>query len=258
MSPKRRGAAASDARAIRRALIRSRPSATGDDRGLRHERRLAARRASRQPGAGAPRRARRRARRPVVTADRFMTVGNLLNQGRLMTEVALVALPMTFIIITGGIDLSVGSIMGLTAILLGVFWQNVGLPLPAAVAARDRRRRGVAGFFNGLLHHPPARAAADHDARDAGALSRARRGHQPGALGARLSGMVLRARPGRGARRADAALDARSSPSSSSGSCCRAPPSAARSTPSATTRRRRAIRPSASTASSSSSTRCPA
>jgi rhamnose transport system permease protein len=85
-----------------------------------------------------------------VTADRFMTVANLLNQGRLMTEVALVALPMTFIIITGGIDLSVGSIMGLTAILLGVFWQNVGLPLPAA-AGLAVVAACVAGFFNGLL-----------------------------------------------------------------------------------------------------------
>jgi rhamnose transport system permease protein len=85
-----------------------------------------------------------------VTAERFMSVGNLLNQGRLMTEVALVALPMTFIIITGGIDLSVGSIMGLTAILLGVFWQNVGLPLPAA-AGLAIVAACVAGYFNGLL-----------------------------------------------------------------------------------------------------------
>jgi rhamnose transport system permease protein len=85
-----------------------------------------------------------------VTAERFMTVGNLLNQGRLMTEVALVALPMTFIIITGGIDLSVGSIMGLTAILLGVFWQNVGLPLPAAIVLA-MLVAVAAGFFNGLL-----------------------------------------------------------------------------------------------------------
>ena len=85
-----------------------------------------------------------------VTAERFMTVGNLLNQGRLMTEVALVALPMTFIIITGGIDLSVGSIMGLTAILLGVFWQNVGLPLPAAVGLA-MLVAVAAGYFNGLL-----------------------------------------------------------------------------------------------------------
>src|SRR5688500_16729522 len=85
-----------------------------------------------------------------VTAERFMSVGNLLTQGRLMTEVARVALPMTFIIITGGIDLSVGSIMGLTAILLGVFWQNVGLPLPAAVGLA-MLVAVAAGYFNGLL-----------------------------------------------------------------------------------------------------------
>jgi len=85
-----------------------------------------------------------------VTAKHFMTVGNLLNQGRLMTEVALVALPMTFIIITGGIDLSVGSIMGLTAILLGVFWKNVGMPLPLAALAAIAAG-GLCGLFNGLL-----------------------------------------------------------------------------------------------------------
>jgi rhamnose transport system permease protein len=39
-------------------------------------------------------------------SDRFFTTDNLLNQGRLMAEVGLVALPMTFIIVTGGIDLS--------------------------------------------------------------------------------------------------------------------------------------------------------
>ena len=68
-------------------------------------------------------------------SDRFLTVDNLLNQGRLMAEVGLVAMTMTFVIITGGIDLSVGSIIGLVAILLGVFWQNLGLPLPVAIVA---------------------------------------------------------------------------------------------------------------------------
>ncbi len=85
-----------------------------------------------------------------VTANHFMTVGNLLNQGRLMTEVALVALPMTFVIITGGIDLSVGSIMGLTAILLGVFWKNVGMPLPIAALVAIAAA-AACGLFNGLL-----------------------------------------------------------------------------------------------------------
>src|SRR5580704_5064341 len=44
--------------------------------------------------------------------DRFLTLDNLLNQGRLMTEIGLIALPMTFVIITGGIDLSVGALAG--------------------------------------------------------------------------------------------------------------------------------------------------
>jgi rhamnose transport system permease protein len=49
----------------------------------------------------------------AFTSEQFLTVGNLLNQGRLAAEVGLVALPMTYIIVTGGIDLSAGSILGL-------------------------------------------------------------------------------------------------------------------------------------------------
>ncbi len=83
-------------------------------------------------------------------SDRFFTTENLLNQGRLMAEVGLVALAMTFVIVTGGIDLSVGSILGLVAILLGVFWQNIGLPLPLAMFL-GVVAGGVAGFANGLI-----------------------------------------------------------------------------------------------------------
>jgi rhamnose transport system permease protein len=70
----------------------------------------------------------------ATQSDRFLTTGNLLNQGRLMAEVGLVAMPMTFVIVTGGIDLSVGSVLGLCAILLGVMWQNLGLPLELSIA----------------------------------------------------------------------------------------------------------------------------
>jgi ribose/xylose/arabinose/galactoside ABC-type transport system permease subunit len=83
-------------------------------------------------------------------SDRFFTAGNLLNQGRLMAEVGLVALAMTFVIVTGGIDLSVGSILGLVAILLGVFWQNLGLPLPLAMIL-GIVAGGIAGLVNGLI-----------------------------------------------------------------------------------------------------------
>ena len=86
----------------------------------------------------------------AMQSDRFFTLDNLLNQGRLMAEVGLVALAMTFVIVSAGIDLSVGSILGLVAILLGVFWQKLGLPLPVAMGL-GLVVGGIAGFFNGLI-----------------------------------------------------------------------------------------------------------
>lgn len=80
----------------------------------------------------------------------FWTVRNLLNQGRLMSEVGLVALPMTFIIITAGIDLSVGSILGLSAISLGVLWKSAGLPLELAIVLA-LVIGSIAGLLNGLF-----------------------------------------------------------------------------------------------------------
>lgn len=82
--------------------------------------------------------------------ENFLTSRNLLNQLRLLTEVGLVALPMTYIIITAGIDLSVGSIFGLAAIILGYSWQVLGFPLPVAIATA--LVTGVlAGFVNGYF-----------------------------------------------------------------------------------------------------------
>lgn len=83
-------------------------------------------------------------------SDKFFTLDNLLNQGRLMTEVGLIAVIMTFVIITGGIDLSVGSILGLVAILIGVFWKNLGLPLPLAMGL-GLMVGTLAGLVNGLI-----------------------------------------------------------------------------------------------------------
>lgn len=82
--------------------------------------------------------------------NRFLTLDNLLNQGRLTTEVGLIALPMTFIIITGGIDLSVGSIVGLCAILLGYSWKNLGFPLPLAIGF-SLLVGAAAGLLNGIV-----------------------------------------------------------------------------------------------------------
>lgn len=87
----------------------------------------------------------------------FLGFENLINQGRLLSEVGLVALPMTYIIITGGIDLSVGSILGMCAIFLGIFWK-VGVPL-AWVIPLVLIVGALAGMLNGLfivwLNVPP-------------------------------------------------------------------------------------------------------
>jgi len=82
--------------------------------------------------------------------DNFFTQSNLLNQLRLMTEVGLIALPMTYIIITAGIDLSVGSIFGLAAIVLGYSWQTLGFPLPLAIVTALISGL-IAGVINGFF-----------------------------------------------------------------------------------------------------------
>ncbi len=86
----------------------------------------------------------------ATRTDKFLTIDNLLQQGRFMTEVGLIAIPMTYIIITGGIDLSVGSILGLTAIVLGWTWQELGFPLELAIITGILSGT-VAGFVNGLF-----------------------------------------------------------------------------------------------------------
>ena len=57
---------------------------------------------------------------------------------------------MTFVIVTGGIDLSVGSILGLSAIVLGVAWKKLGLPLPLAILVALSVGT-LAGLFNGII-----------------------------------------------------------------------------------------------------------
>lgn len=83
-----------------------------------------------------------------LLTDKFLTGNNLLNQLRLVTEIGLIALPMTYIIITGGIDLSVGSTFGLSAIIMGFLWQDSGWPLEGAIVACLAVGM-VCGFVNG-------------------------------------------------------------------------------------------------------------
>jgi rhamnose transport system permease protein len=84
-----------------------------------------------------------------VLAPDFLAVDA---QSELLThvwEAALLAVPMTLVILTGGIDLSVGSTMALAAVTLGLGFQ-AGWPLAAAIPAA-LLVGAAAGALNGLF-----------------------------------------------------------------------------------------------------------
>jgi rhamnose transport system permease protein len=60
----------------------------------------------------------------VSTSSEFLTGTNMFNLGLQSGEIAIMALPMTLIIISGEIDLSVASIMGMSSALLGYLWNK--------------------------------------------------------------------------------------------------------------------------------------
>jgi ribose transport system permease protein len=65
-------------------------------------------------------------------------------------EYGLLATGMTLVILTGGIDLSVGSVLGLSAIVFSLFTIGYGWSIPAAVGAAVAAG-GIAGLINGGL-----------------------------------------------------------------------------------------------------------
>ncbi len=68
----------------------------------------------------------------AVAAENFFTAANFFEVVRFSVELGLLAVALTPIIVTGGIDLSVGSMMGLAAVVFGAVWRDWNLPLPAA------------------------------------------------------------------------------------------------------------------------------
>ena len=68
-----------------------------------------------------------------ASAPSFATWGNFFEVLRFSVELGLLAVALTPILITGGIDLSVGSTIGLTAVLFGAMTQGAHLPMVPAV-----------------------------------------------------------------------------------------------------------------------------
>jgi rhamnose transport system substrate-binding protein len=67
-------------------------------------------------------------------ADNFLTVSNGFEILRFSVELGLLAIALTPVIVSGGIDLSVGSMLGLAAVVFGAAAKDWGLPIPIAAA----------------------------------------------------------------------------------------------------------------------------
>ena len=80
----------------------------------------------------------------------FGTKDNTYDILRHSVEIGLLALVMTPIILTGGIDLSVGSLLGLCAILFGKLWRDAGMSIPLAIGC-TLWLGALAGGLNALL-----------------------------------------------------------------------------------------------------------
>ena len=84
------------------------------------------------------------------TGTNFATRENTFEIIKFSVEIGLLALVMTPVILTGGIDLSVGSLLGLCAVCFGKLWRDAGLAWPVATLA-TLGIGGLGGSLNALL-----------------------------------------------------------------------------------------------------------
>ncbi|MCL4846439.1 MAG: ribose ABC transporter permease [Acidobacteria bacterium] len=84
-----------------------------------------------------------------LLSPHFLTTSNLLNVFEQTAINAIIAVGMTFVIVSGGIDLSVGSLVALSGIVLALALQ-AGWPAPVAVAA-GIATGAACGLVNGTL-----------------------------------------------------------------------------------------------------------
>jgi len=89
----------------------------------------------------------------TILSDRFMTVNNIFNVLRQSTINGIIAVGMTLVILTAGIDLSVGSILALSSVIAASALQS-GVPVPAAIALGLGIGAGC-GLINGVIITKP-------------------------------------------------------------------------------------------------------
>lgn len=85
----------------------------------------------------------------AILSDRFLTGSNIVNVVRQSSITGIIAVGMTFVILTAGIDLSVGAVLTLTSVVAASLMQQGLHPVLAVAAALGLG--AVIGLFNGVL-----------------------------------------------------------------------------------------------------------
>lgn len=86
----------------------------------------------------------------AFATDSFLTARNLLNVLDQVTVLGIMAVGMTFVILIGGIDLSVGSVLALAMMVMGFLFKEAGMPMEVAIAAA-LLAAAACGATSGLL-----------------------------------------------------------------------------------------------------------
>jgi ribose transport system permease protein len=86
----------------------------------------------------------------TIASPNFATAGNLAIVARIIALNSIIAMGMTLVILSGGIDLSVGSVVALTSVVVGYVMVRLGMPIWICILA-GLAVGAVVGSFNGFL-----------------------------------------------------------------------------------------------------------
>lgn len=86
----------------------------------------------------------------TILSPEFLKVSNILNILKQVSAIGIVSAGMTYVILTGGIDLSVGSIVALSGVITGVLMKNLGLNMALSIFI-GIISGGLCGLVNGIM-----------------------------------------------------------------------------------------------------------
>lgn len=86
----------------------------------------------------------------ATQSENFLTLNNLENVSKQLAVVGVVSIGMTIVLISGGVDLSVGSVAALSGVVTSLLWIEVSIPLPLATLL-GLLSGTLVGFLNGFM-----------------------------------------------------------------------------------------------------------